>query len=412
MSTAFQLAVELARLANKAAYLESCLVGEVEVNEESIPILEALTELEIVKELKIDGKSKVGESLSNSKDQLAEFSIFNVSGSGNGGYLSQTFDELLDRPETCSEFPEEFYIRESDFLSWEKVEDERYKNYKHATELCVLLEDLSDFPNHDKLSFVTPSRWDIQKKYREDDLKQANLNDVEQLVIQLKTQKDHHTERRREIFIHCISNQLESIDRELRLGYLIRHLNEVYKKYRTEYEIYARDFSHNKLVADFDSQRTAYIERTQKIINDISAKVLSIPLAYILIAGQLSDQAGMKNHIILVGAVIFVLLITIMILFQFSVLNHINQDVKSLKDQYKDNIDEEPFKSKFSQLTSKIKLQRAILGFIVFVIFLVFYLVYRLYSQYTDPTILEMLWNYLCNFVKTDVVNSYQTICR
>ncbi len=136
-----------------------------------------------------------------------------------------------------------------------------------------------------------------------------------------------------------------------------------------------------------DEKKAEQIKRLSGVVQDISAKLLVVPLAYVLIAGQLATDGGMKNHIIIIGAAVFALLMTLMVINQFVSLVHIRQDIDQMKTDYADRLQKTAWSGPFSQLTMKYWVQFWLLLMVIAIIIGIFCLTFSLYWDYTHPPV-------------------------
>jgi len=345
-------------------------------------------------------------------NQEVEFEINNPSGSANNGYFVLSIDELLNSSKHCSTVPDFFYLYDQN-LFYPNETNELVESYIQSAKLVSLIVRLSDFQSGTKLSFVRPDRLDICISYEMEDLIKERLGDIDKLKEELFPDKiDSHSERRHEIFVDSIVKSLLLIDSDQRLGHLIRHLSEVYRSYRRDYDLYASHFSFAKLKSEYDEFKTKQMKSLNGVVQDISTKLLSIPLAYVLIAGQLTKDGGMKNHIIIIGAFVFALIMMVMVGAQYLTLRHIKEDLDGLEKGYKDRLCEAGLEEPFKQLKSKHFVQKLILQLVFIVVVSVFIMSYWLYADYTPNTILEYVSRHLEEGIQKIVCSDFFDFLR
>lgn len=390
MTSAFRAAVDLYRHASDATFDGDTITGSIQINDIVIDWLRIINQANPIVDLAIAERSKSIDTIEENIGAVAKFEVAVPSGSANHGYFVEQLDDLLRRPEHCLKVPELYYIRNIDLL----VPDEEHDlavRYRQAARLVSMLKAMADFVSVGQISFVAPGRLDLDIIYAQKDLERARLDQLDKLHAELNTETpDQHSERRQEIFVSTLADYLKNMPKEQRLGQVIRHLDELYRRYRRDYDLYAKDFSFSKMVSEIDEKKAEQMKRLNGVIQDISTKLLSIPLAYVLIAGQLTQGGAMKNHIIIIGASVFSLLMIMIVVGQLLTLRHIRQDIGILKSTYKDRLDEAGLNVQFKQLTTKHLMQAATLWTVAAIVVAVFGMAFYLYRDYTTPDLVDM----------------------
>ena len=255
--------------------------------------------------------------------------------------------------------------------------------------MCWNFKKISQIESNQILHFIVSEHFEIPILFTQKDLLESNFKELEKLSNQLMPKtSDHHVARIKEIFISALGESIKDVPKPKRLAHVFQHLDEIYKNYRRDYNLYAKDFSFTKLVAELNEAKISYMKRLNDVVQDISNKILSIPIAYILIAASLENQKNIKNHIIIMGAFIFAVLLIMMIINQMILLQHIKQDISKLDGFYnsqeiKSNVDDVKKK-----LSAKASWQKAVLWITLLVIIFIFCFCFVLYYKYTDLSFL------------------------
>lgn len=383
MTSQFDATVELLRHSNASDVTQDMITGSIRVDSDVQAWIRVLDEVGAITELIVNGRSVSPESIQLNADASYEVRI--PYGEAQGGYFVESLDVLLARSEHCYSVPGRIYIHDINIL----VPGEKHDlidRYRMVARFVSTLRDMADFKLHDEIAFVSTSRLDLSILYTQQDLEHVHVGSIDKLIAELHADKpDHHSERRQEIFIRTLTEMLGSISKDQRLGHAIAHLDEIYRIYRRDYDLYAKKFSYTSMMAEFDEQKSEHMKKLNAAVQDISAKLLSIPLAYVLIAGQLEENGGMKNHIIAIGSIIFAMLMIMMVGGQLLTLRHIRQDIASFKDSYKDRINAVGLGAQFKQLTSKRRVQSGILWVVLVIVVAITIMALYLYGEYTSP---------------------------
>lgn len=390
----FEYAVKLIRLGDTHEFDGSTITADLQITEESALILTALCESHRVRDLAVDKRSIDQTKISSYIGKVATYEMSVPSGSKWNGYIFNTLDDLLKRTEHCRLVPDRFYLVSRDILYPDKA-DALINQYTSAAKFLEFLIKLADFEGSSEISFLIPDRVDIACEYAVSDIQGADFSKVDVICDELFPDKpDHHSERRREIFISTFVSTVKNLPQAERLKNIFRQLNDIYSRYRCDYTLYAQDFSFNKLVAEIDEKKSEQMKRLNAVVQDMSIRLFAIPIAYILIAGQLVENDGMKNNIIMTGAAIFAFLMLLMVISQLITLKHIKHDRTVLESDYKDKVDNDVLTIPLQQLRTKYYLQMGILISVLLVVVGIFYMSFELYVDYSSPEWVNSIANY------------------
>ncbi|HEX7046648.1 MAG TPA: hypothetical protein VF275_03625 [Gammaproteobacteria bacterium] len=399
-SDLFHAAIEVCRKSTHVQLNDGVLIGSIELDETTSGVLAALYNAQFVIDVVENGKALSSQGISTCRD-VVEYEIKIPSGQQYGGYIFSDIDGLLRSPDLYKKAPDSFYLVHED-IEYPKSSSELIEKYLLLTKIVGVLETLSTVDLGPRLCFLNRNRVDVDLRISRSELSRSQLERVNEICAELfPVDSDAHAERRREIFIGKVIEVAEAFPESERLAVILCRLDEIYARYRRDYELYAKDFSFSSLVADLDREKIEQAKRLGAVLHDVSAKLLAIPLAYILIAGQLVDDGGMRNHIIMVGAAVFALIMLTMITAQYVTLRHLKEDIDELKCNYLKKLDEQHVSGTYSQLTAKYRVQLAVLLIVAAVVIFVFFMAFNLYLEYTRVVWFERLLEWLAGMRST-----------
>lgn len=383
----FDCAVSLIRRSRNVRFQNGTVEGEADLTDETVGAFRCLEPDNLLKNLVVEEASIVGKNYDLYIGKTARFEFRVPTDNRGGGYVVADLDELLRLPGRCQTTPDRFYLHDSDTCFPHDPSNGLIEVYRRAANLTACLISLAEFRSPAEtpaeVSFLVPQREDMTVRYSAADLQRADLSKVEQVLAELRpAQPDHHAERRQEIFLRTVMEATKDVPKEVRLGTLLVRFGDLYARYRRDYDLYAKDFTFNKLQAEFEENKADQIKRLGAVVQDNAAKLLAIPLGYVVIAGQLVQQGGMKNVIIISSAGIFAILMTLLVVNLGMTLWHIKKDIDSLESKYSDRMGAEVIRDPLRQLRANFIIQFSILVVVLFVVWVVFLFNLLLFQNY------------------------------
>ena len=288
--------------------------------------------------------------------------------------------------ETLHEFAEDhpysypagiFYIHELSFDTTNPSIPAALKNYKDVVRLIALLAGISDYITDNigepkGLVFFNKRKLVLPVIYHQHDLR--NIDYLDQLTIQL--QGAHDKEERKSIFISELISLLFPITEAERFGRLLASLDTVYENYLKSHLLYLEKFSYHDLKLKVDKDKLDYTKKIYATVNDIQAKLIAVPAAFLLVLAQfdLDNTTSFKNILITIGALLFSILLEVLLRNQFGVLKYIETEIFQFKGELKNSetsVDLTEFIKSFSDLERIARKQRIYLWIFRVIVWLV-----------------------------------------
>ncbi len=257
-----------------------------------------------------------------------------------------------------------FYIAQLNFFSDDPIVPAQVQSYRDVIGLIGILSDIADYVKEEigqrnTLIFFEKSKLSLMLNYGKDNLRQITY--LTKLREQLYDAHDFN--ERRTILKSELIGYLKDVVPVNGFNKLLAGLDEVYDHYLKSHLLYLEKFSYHDLKSEVDQDQLEYTKKIYATVNDIQAKLIAIPAAFILIFSQF-DFTGtlfLKNVLMVVGAVLFALLIEILLRNQFGVLSYIEREIEQLKNELKNKdtqIDLTTFIGSFGDLEPVIARQR------------------------------------------------------
>lgn len=116
---------------------------------------------------------------------------------------------------------------------------------------------------------------------------------------------------------------------------MLNRFDDFIEKIRASYELYVAEFSFQKVKAEVEKEKLEAILKLNKVFSDIQNQLLAVPVALVLVSGQMEDKGAWtsKNVLIWLGALVFSILMNLMIRNQRNTLKAIKQEIDQQKQQ-------------------------------------------------------------------------------
>lgn len=308
----------------------------------------------------------VAEDLTN---RTLEFRL--PSALGNAFYLSM--DELTATPERRIQPPKRFYVADLSFLYEEQASfPSVLQAYFHASTLFRLLQGVADHCNTSDCTLVFWEKGKIilTSDYSKEDLAiPIEIGNLRSEFFESNTHsKQKHTIIRMallEEFNGCLT---------VRLGDLLKRFHTFSERVFSSYQLYVSEFSFEKIKAEIEKEKLEFTTKLNKVFSDIQSQLLAIPVALVLVGGQLesTNQWTLKNGLIWVGVLFFCILMNLLIRNQRNTLAAIRHEIDQqwLQIRGKHSSVADRFSASYKQLEFRHlhqeRLIRAISGMVAF----------------------------------------------
>ncbi len=107
--------------------------------------------------------------------------------------------------------------------------------------------------------------------------------------------KDQHKEAMNSLVREALYNLLSNLDPKSRLSHLVNHFNAFTSKLLVSYEQYVRNYSFDKVRKEYREKATEYIDKINKVFDDVATKTFSIPLGVWFATSQMQTTMSIEN---------------------------------------------------------------------------------------------------------------------
>jgi hypothetical protein len=254
-------------------------------------------------------------------------------------FFASSLDNLLNS-QISSHYsaPTELYLADTDEVCNATHEPvaERTKSYRQVLKAVSLLKKAADYDDTSsgtlKLVFLQREKLEVPVLYGATALR--SLEKVDEWLSLLSG--DIHSEQRRTIFRTVLLDALRSVEPAERFVKFLGLFDELFIRFQDNYQLYVAEFSFEKVLAEITQKKLDYILKLNKTFSDIQNQLLAIPVAVILVGGQM-EQAGSittKNAVVYVGVFVFALLMSLLIRNQLDNLMAIGSEISDLRNQF------------------------------------------------------------------------------
>lgn len=255
------------------------------------------------------------------------------------GVFAETFDEFLSKPRVLVRESKNYFIRGLHFSSRDEHVPGPIVAYRSVLDFVRLLKSVCYFfdAQTDTFVFHKDGRFDLPVKYSSDDLFAFDSASIRMLDRTLSD--DLHATQKKKILAETVVEICEAVEPELRFAALLKGAVELVAKFQTGYDLFSTDFTFEKAKQEVHTFSIESTARLHKIISEIQAQVLGIPVASFLALSQLKKTTVIGsqfaiNSIIMLGVLIFCILLAGILYNQHLTLNAIELDVKRQKDVF------------------------------------------------------------------------------
>lgn len=238
---------------------------------------------------------------------------------------------LLEAPARRIEPLPRFYLADIDFLyaGDESAAPPIVLHYLQATRLYALLGKLADHQGGvgaaKTLVFLHKSKVEITPQYGEGDL--YELDNLRAFEIDFVVSDTH--EAQKQTIIKTVLLELFAGRNKLPFSELLARFAEFTEKVRASYELYVAEFSFQKVKAEVEKEKLDAMLKLNKVFSDIQSQLLAVPVALVLVAGQMENSGNWtsKNVLIWLAALIFAALMDLLIRNQRHTLKAVKQEI-------------------------------------------------------------------------------------
>jgi hypothetical protein len=246
-------------------------------------------------------------------------------------YFACDMRDLLSRVDFRTSIPTDFYVAESAYLRSRDDPSDRIAAYFQIVELADILVGIGDHVEKGyqgkRVVFLTgEAKVEVVLDYADSDLvKLEGLDD-----LRVEALEPPHMREKREIMRAALIESVGRVSTEDRFRTLLRSFPDFLARFRDNYALYLSEFSFETERERIEALKREYLLKLNAAVGEIHAKLIAIPAATILVAGQMKPPDSMpsrlSNAVLLFGAIIFGVLMWILTANQRHSLNAIKAE--------------------------------------------------------------------------------------
>jgi hypothetical protein len=306
----------------------------------------------------------------------------------------ESLNEMFAYPNNLKSVPQRFTVRDLCFTYDAHVAQPgstppQVQNYFSAVKLCSLLPSIADMAanNGTLLHFIKSpeSRIEIKLAYQAEDLNPLpSLSYFETVFVVTDSHRDQKYSILRAVLLDAFKGK-----KSIRIGEVIQQFESLIEAARSNYSMYAAEFSFEKVKAEIEKDNLDSTLKLNKTLSEIQNQLLAMPVALVLVGGQMTPDTGLsiKNVVIWLGACVFAGLMILLIRNQRHAVCAIKEEVRLRKIK----VDAQPdgmagkFKSGFDALQQRVLTQTRTLNTLRSFVFLSILLATGLLVWYSNP---------------------------
>ncbi|MBV8849544.1 MAG: hypothetical protein JOZ16_08150 [Methylobacteriaceae bacterium] len=254
------------------------------------------------------------------------------------GVLARDVDMLLAPPAAKMREPASYYLVDPPYASADPSAPEVIGRYRKVLELVALLSEVATFQDATRaeLVLVKDEKIVMPVRYGADDLARLDVAAADRLLTQMADEL--HRDQKLEILFEALVDLCAGQQAAGRFQFILRNLGELGDAVRKGYRLFASNFSYSKIRSEIEDARIEFAQKIHKTIVDVQGQLLGIPVATVVVASEMKAPTACGaepwvNRAVLIGAWIFVILLTVAIINQLLTLNVIKSEVDRQKEK-------------------------------------------------------------------------------
>jgi len=248
------------------------------------------------------------------------------------GLLAPDIDGVLAVPEHRIKEPLRYYLISERFAYNDATVPDSVAQYRGVLRVVGALSQAAAFVDRyqAEATFLGAGPLRLPIMYKAADVRRISVHLVDQLehFVFEKIHKDQKLAILASNAIELCRYQPESG----RFKFLLAHLRELVAKTHDSYQLFASEFSYEKIKTKIEEANNDYTSKIHKTFYDVQNQVLGVPVATVIVATQFkaATTCGVEfwgNFAISIGATFFVVLLSIALYNQLQTLNTIEDDL-------------------------------------------------------------------------------------
>lgn len=243
-------------------------------------------------------------------------------------------DALLVAADRRLNLPTRFYVEDLNLLYPDAVGDSDNARfielYRAAASLFDVLKQLADYERADGkgapvLVWLGQHQLEISAAYTAQDLRA--LPKLAKFVALFLTDTTHKTQKHG--IVKDALLKLFHDTRQATLADVMKKFDALTDQAEAGYELYVSEFSFERVMSKVQKQKIDFTKRINAVLSEIQNQLLAIPVAVILVGGQMrpSDHLSLSNSLIWLGAAVFTVFVWFLVGNQLNTLDALHGEI-------------------------------------------------------------------------------------
>lgn len=323
----------------------------------------------------------------------AKIELSKQSAQNEDHFICSTWADLTNYTGYLLNPVEAVYISDLNKILTKDSKDAKFTTYLNVSEVCNLVKDVAHANKGNTYTILCGQPLDITLSVDDSVLNaDIDIGFYDELLG-----KDQHKEAMNSLVREALYNLLSDLDPKSRLSHLVNHFNAFTSKLLVSYEQYVRNYSFDKVRKEYREKATEYIDKVNKIFDEVATKTFSIPLGVWFATSQMQTTDSMeslqffKNISYCVMVFFLVVVVCWNLLGQFATLSATENEYKDLFKRLGDEL-EAGQKDELGTLeqgldTRKLRVWLKLVATMVFALVLLGFTVLVTYKAITLPAV-------------------------
>lgn len=307
------------------------------------------------------------------------------------GNLYYSFENFLSDKSNLLKQPSLFYIYDIKFHPNADTKDPLISRYKLLLEFNETLNSSCMYLDKSKASWFFihgDESVDISPTINVSLLKAIDEDIIRKVIAFFKSDNIHHKQKCT-IFSKILVKQTHTLPNEERYKLILENIESIYEKLEDDYSAFAAEFSYEKIINQIENDKLEEQVKIHKVLTDIQAQILGIPVATVIIATQYKLDTSKEssfwiNLSILLGAFIFSALMNFSAHNQQHTLKAIKKEIDRKQKLLTTNFPKLAKTNPYKGLYDRIAYQRLVLLAVQWIVSIGFIIAFVFFLKITE----------------------------
>lgn len=221
----------------------------------------------------------------------AKIELSKQSAQNKDHFICSTWTDLTNYTDYLLNPVEAVYISDINEILTKDSSDAKFTTYLNVSKVCNLVKDVAHTSKGNTYTILCGQPLDITVAV-DDSVLSA---DIDISFYDELLGKDQHKEAMNSLVREALYNLLSDLDSKSRLSHLVNHFNAFTSKLLVSYEQYVRNYSFDKVRKEYREKATEYIDKVNKVFDEVATKTFSIPLGVWFATSQMQPSISMES---------------------------------------------------------------------------------------------------------------------